>query len=206
MKRLPAALVTALLVLTASANHLPGATIASNLDQPTGGTEIVTPSTFVASSFSTGSSASMLASVQLLLQVAGQPDPIVDLYSDNNGQPGSDLGSLLSPNSYANGSNPLLATFGGNLLSLAADSTYWIVAKAGAGPYQWAYSSTSVGSGPGFQPTWAISYQEDTNWFPSDILPMQMRVQDTPEPGSLVLLALGFAVIGSVLLRRSQQA
>ena len=209
MKRSPAIVVAGLLVSCVSEAHLWGATLSNNLDQPTGSTEIVTASTFVASSFGTGNYSSILKSAALLLQVTGQPNPVIALYSDMNGEPGSDLGQLLSPSSY--GTKLQVTSFGGNQLLLAANSTYWIVAEAASsGSYQWAYSSNDVGTGPGFQLNWAISYQEDTDWFPSDVLPMQMLVQDSstvmPEPGSILLLAFGLAVTGFAVLRRRYRA
>lgn len=196
--------------LTVGANHTGATTLSDNLTQPSGYTEVVTPSTYVASSFGTGSYDSMLKTVDLLANIDPATVPVVSLYSDNSGQPGSYVGQLLSPTSYTN--TLQVVAFGGNQLPLAGNSTYWIVAQAasGTGSYEWAYSNTDLGSGSGFQHTWSISYDAGADWFTSNTLPMQMAVQDsstaaTPEPTSFLLLGIGLLVVAWASRSRSYE-
>lgn len=193
--------------LSVAVGLVSGATLSDNLNQSGAYTEIVDSSTFFASSFGTGNYSSLLSAVALQLEVGSMFDPIVSLYSDHNGEPGSALGQLLSPGTVATGNQ--IVSFGGNQLSLTPNSIYWVVAQAAAGSYEWFYSDTNAGSGLGFQHTYAFSYNAGTSWFTSDVTPMKMSVQDVaatvPEPGSLGLFIAALSIgLGGVLCRRNQ--
>jgi hypothetical protein len=174
------------------------AVLSNNLDQAVSYTELVDPSTTIAASFGTGSQASTLSDVQMLIQLDGQVSPAVSLYSDQAGQPGSSIGSLslLQP---LTGQGLETALFSGQNLALSPNSTYWVVAQAASSSYEWAYTDSNLGSGSGFQHAWGVSLDNGA-WFVSDIEPMMMSVEDssvaTPEPGSLLLLGLGGLAFG----------
>lgn len=196
MNRLSSFAIAALLLVFTKGVGLQGAILSSNLNQPTSYTELVEGSTFIASSFGTGAYNSTLKDVGLLMQFDIKANPIVALYSNTGDQPGTFLGQLISPVLYTTGLQ--LTLFDGNQLPLAANTTYWIVAQAGSGSYEWAYTVSNLGNGSGFQHTWAITENAGSSWFVSNTEPMQMQVEDssvaTPEPATILLLVVGLAV------------
>lgn len=187
------------------AGALPAAAISSNLASPVDPnlTEIVSGSNWIASSFGTGNSFSALTSVTIPIQADTAGSVQLDLYSNavpsggpSWGQPWTLLGTLQSPSSISLGSLQLVS-FNGDGLSLALNSTYWLVLSAGSGAYEWAYASDSDGIGAGFQNTWAFSPDAGADWFSFHGTPMIMGVNAvaTPEPTSTILIALGFGML-----------
>lgn len=177
----------------AGASQTDAAVLSDNLGQPVSYTELIDPTTTVAASFGTGTQASTLSKVQLLIQSDGPAVSTVSLYSDQGGRPGGSIGALTSLQP-PNQSTLSVTTFSGNNLALAANTTYWIVTQADPGTLEWAYTESNMGSGSGFQHTWGLSLDGGA-WFVSSIEPMMMSVEDsstaTPEPGSVLLVALG---------------
>lgn len=198
-------------LLFLGASDLKAVTLSDNLTRPSGGTELVGASTFFASSFGTGSYSSTLNTVSILADINAGAVPVLVLFIDNGGQPGTEVG-LLAPSTPIGNSQQGIS-FGGNQLALNANSTYWIVAEAGSGSLAWSYANDEVGSGSGFQHAWAVSENGGADWFTSDTLPMQMSVEDSviaiPEPGSLYLLffagLLGLLMLISRDLQRQRK-
>src|SRR4051794_31375693 len=108
-----------------------GTTLSSNLGETVSATEFVGGDTWITSSFATDSSAYVLSNAVLLL--SGTSDAVVKLYlySNSSGQPGTSLGQLQSTSNLT--SSLTLASFSGNNLPLAANSSYWLVLQAPAG-------------------------------------------------------------------------
>jgi hypothetical protein len=185
------------------------ATLSNNLNQVTDFTEIVSGPNWITAGFGTGNSNSTLTDAVLLLQSdSGSGDLSLELFSDQNGQPSAPLGRLISPTSFS----PALSqiTFGGAGLSLEANTTYWLVAQALTGQFEWAFTDSNGGSGIGFQHLWGSSENSGADWFTSDLEPMQMRVDastvtSAPEPGTLALLSLALLAVLNPLLRRKSK-
>ncbi len=59
------------------------------------------------------------------------------------------IGNLTSPGFYP--SDQSLVDFDGDGLSLAADTSYWIVLQALSDEFAWSWTESNQGSGPGFQ-------------------------------------------------------
>ena len=198
--------VTLCLLLSGLApSRVSAETLSNNLNAPTAYTELISGTQWVSASFGTGGSAYTLAEITLLMQSDGGGTAGLALYSDSNGTPGVQLGSLQTPTAFSSVLTP--TSFGGNSLTLTADTTYWAVLRPISGTTEWAYTDDNTGSGSGFQNTWAISYDGGSGWYTSDSQPMQMRVDGnpsgaTPEPGSAFLLLLGAVLTGAAALRR----
>src|SRR5205807_3337578 len=120
-------------------------------------------------------------------------------YSDGNLEPGSSLGTLISPSSYS--SSLATTTFSTSGMTLSPNSTYWLVLSANSGEFDWAWTSDNTGSGIGFQHTWGESDDAGATWFTFDTFPTQFSVAATPvgEPRSIALL---LAVTAGFLLYR----
>lgn len=176
-------------------------TISSNLSNATAGTEAASGNTRLTASFGTGTSSDTLSSVTLLLSnpIAGVAK--VDLYSNSLLQPGSLVGTLISPSSYSTSLSN--TTFSSNGLTLSANSTYWLVLKALSGEFDWAWTSDNTGTGNGFQGTWGSSTDAGATWYTYAVYPTQFSVTTTaaavPEPGT-GLLAIGGLFISAMAL------
>jgi hypothetical protein len=171
----------------------------------TGGTEAATDSNWLAASFTTGSSTAQLDGVTLLLANPTAGAVEVDIYDDGGLQPGSLVGTLTSPSSYL---GPLVeSTFTASGITLAADSTYWVVVHATGGEFDWAWASDDSFAGSGFTDTWAQSFDSGGSWFTyapittpavtlgTDPLQMIVTAAAVPEPGSLASLGLGAGLL-----------
>jgi hypothetical protein len=87
-------------------------------------------------------------------------------------------------------------------ISLASNSTYWLVLTALSGSFDWAWTNDNTGTGAGFQDTWGISSDTGNTWFTDDVYPLQFSVDAgpdaatlTPEPDNLTLGFAGLFVI-----------
>ena len=204
-------LATTCCLFLAASGWAKATTLSDNLSAPTDYTELVYGSNWTTASFGTGAANSTLSSATLLLQLDTGDVMNLDLYSDRNGQPGSLVGALTAPISYTSTSySPTV--FGGNGLSLSANTTYWLVANSSNGQFEWAYTDDNTGSGSGFQHTWGFSTDGRQSWYTSDLEPMQMRVDDSsssavPQPTALTLLLLGSTMLTLAFFpRRSSRA
>jgi len=179
-------------------------TLSSNLTATTADVEIASGDTWLTASFETDSSSYILGDVTLLLANSGAGVAEVDLYSDGGFQPGSLIGALSSPSTYS--SNLSATTFTNSGITLAADSTYWIVLKSLAGDLDWAWTDDNTGTGAGFQNTWGETSDAGATWFTYDIYPLQFSVDAAstaaPEPGTAAFLMGGGALLGAFALKR----
>lgn len=201
-------LISALFLATLCAQ---ATTLSTNLTAGTEYTELIEGSTWITAGFGTDASSYNLTLITALMQQDAAGTLNLDLYSNANNQPARLLGRLTDPGSYpAGGLGP--ASFGGANLSLAANTTYWLVMDAPvSGTYEWAYASGNAGSGPGFKGTWGVSANSGTSWFTSDWQPMQMSIEansisGTPEPGSSCLLLCGSLLVAANLGLRKRNS
>src|SRR6476469_5579063 len=171
-------------------------TLSNNLSASTADTEVVSGSTWIAGGFKTDASSYQLSSATLLISNSVPGVATLDVYSGIV-QPSLFLGALDSPGNYSS----ILAetTFAGNV-TLASNSTYWLVLKAASGQFEWGWTEDSIGSGVGFTHTWGASDDAGSSWFLSDIEPMQFSVTASPsaavpEPAPVALLAMGVSLL-----------
>jgi hypothetical protein len=126
--------------------------------------------------------------------------PIVEVWSDSNGVPGTMLTRLDNPSFNASGVSNYAFTPGGQFV-LQASTTYWIVAygESGASRYDW------KGSSPGQQPTGLATHAGatfGTSGPPptgSSSILNSYAINGTlvPAPGAMALLGLwGLAAVG----------
>jgi hypothetical protein len=194
-------LLAAVVLTRAAAPAVQGQVILSNnLSATTAGTETASGTTWLTASFGTGSTSYTLNSVTLLLANTTAGQASLSLYSDGTLEPGTALGTLTAPASYSGA----LAntTFAASGLTLAANTTYWVVLRATSGAIDWAWTSDNTGTGVGFQHTWGSSDDAGSTWFTFDTFPTQFSITATPvpEPGSLALVGVG--AVGLLLRRR----
>lgn len=154
--------------------------LSDNLSATTTSTEAATGSSWLTASFATGDATYSLTSVTLLLAnpLAGQAR--LDLYSDGTLEPGSLLGTLTPPDSYSSSLDS--ATFTASDLTLAPNTTYWLVLSADSGEFDWAWTTDNTGSGAGFLRTWGQSDDAGVTWFTIDTFPTQFTVTTTAVP------------------------
>ena len=148
--------------------------LSNNLYATTGGTEAATPTRLLAFSFSTGDSSHTLNSVSLILSATAGSAATVQLYSDNNYEPGTLLATLNSPASFP--TTPQATTFATGGIALAANTTYWLMLVPTAGTFSWSWAATSTGSGAGFTHIWSVSDDLATDWWSQDIYPLQAAI------------------------------
>ncbi len=153
--------------------------LSSNISGTTGGVETSTGTTYNAASFTTGTSAYLLNDVSLLL-ASTSGTATVDIYADDTGEPGTLVGALTSPTTYASTATAtdFTSTSG---ISLAANTTYWVVLIADTGSFDWSWTSDDTGTGTGFTDTWGQSTDGGANYFTYNSSPTQMTVTATPQ-------------------------
>ena len=175
--------------------------LADNLAQATGGSDSATGTSWLAASFSTDGSAYTLSSLTLeLARTSISGTAVVDLYSDGGLEPGSLLATLTTSTTSTTAAPVVFTGTAGTLL---ADTTYWVVLRAVTGAFEWSWASTNLGAGAGFSTTTATTDDAGSTWFTATSYPYQMSVSATavPEPGSIVLAALGAACAFPVFRR-----
>lgn len=172
--------------------------LSNNLSSLTANTEVLSGSTWIAGGFKTDASSYQLSSATLLISNSVPGIATLDIYSGIV-QPSLFLGVLNSPGNYSSGLAE--TTFSGNV-TLAPDSTYWLVLKAASGQFEWGWTEDGSGSGVGFTHTWGASDDAGSSWFITDIEPMQFSVTASPsaavpEPAPAALLAMGVTLLWS---------
>ena len=150
-----------------------GTTLSDNTTAASGGTESAIGSGWLAAAFDTGSAAVTLSSVTLPIAMTTAGSLSVSVYSDAGLQPGSLVGALTSPSSYA--TSLTAATFTGSV-SLSASTTYWVVVRATSGAFTWSWTDDNAGTGTGYTGEWASTADAGSTWFSSDAYPLQMKV------------------------------
>jgi len=163
-----------------------------------------TSTEFWAQSFTVGSSAEVLTTVDVSL-FPGSPSGqfFVDLYSNNAGSPGTMLEALTGNNNPSGGTE----TYTSSGSSLSANTTYWIVQgiSSGGGFQYWNEennNSPEVGSSIGAK----FSFDSGASWSLQPGFSMQMVVNGTeavPEP-STIWASLS-AAVGMLVLRRRRK-
>jgi hypothetical protein len=190
------ALFRVLPVLFAATSCGAGATeFFNNLSASNGGSEIASASTYEATAFTTDSATYTQLSATLLLDQSAAGAAELDLYSSIGLEPGTFIKAFNSPASYS--SSLTGTTFTASNVSLAANTTYWLVLKGAAtGSFDWGWTNDfSV------LHDWGQSTDAGATWFTSDSFPFQFSVTGSvPEPTVLSVAAIG--VVGLSLRRR----
>jgi hypothetical protein len=194
-------------------------TLYNNLKAQTVGQDLVLPEAnggFLADSFSTGNVALMLTEVKLKLVLVGQPDfdkikpVVVSVYKDD-GKPG--VGDLvheigrITEEAVKDDGPVISVTANPGDVPLAANSRYWVVltditpADNGKQTISWTWSTDITGTGVKSEyyiDKSGLSANNDTHFGPFQ---MQVIAQSTPEPSSVVLLAVGISGSGITCVR-----
>src|SRR5205085_3824391 len=108
IKRFLVLAALALLCVCASQQAIKAATTTiytDNLSKTTAGTESVSGTRRVASSFTTGADATYLQSITLLLANSSTGQAILSIYSNSHLNPGTLVGTLTAPASFTSGTS-----------------------------------------------------------------------------------------------------
>lgn len=129
---------------------------------------------------------------------AGSPDFVLQLDSDNGGQPGSVLASWTFTSIPNDGSCCELDTeTATSTVSLSAGGTYWLVALPGANTTfdGWQFNNTGATGMMSYQTSPGGTYDTVTNSLPAfDVWGDTPAAESVPEPASCALLAVGFLI------------
>ena len=196
------------------ANQAQATTLVSNLGESNDGVDPIITTHWGGSNFTTGIDSYQLTGVSLpLVAVTSSANFFVSLYSNNAGQPGSALTSFTPTTTI--GSPATYAFTPNSSVTLAANTTYWLVAgiSSGVGEYDWSYTTSfnqtssagwTIGDGYAYTgdggASWTLLPTAGPYFFSVDgaIAP----AATTPEPSFLVGL-LGLGALGLVSRRKS---
>ena len=169
---------------------------------------------FYAQGFTTGATLYNINSVDLALGVtnAGNGSPLLQIYSDNAGAPGANLGAVFTNPTFGTRAiyNLSLAT----PFALAASTSYWLVVSdttAGSSTkFNWYYSDTfnspSAKNGSNFQfVNGARSVNGGTSWVTNTAFSqtgITINATAVPEPTTWALAAIATGVMAAVARRR----
>lgn len=176
-------------------------TLYDNLANTTQGFRGVDEFNWQAGRFNTGPDNLMLTRAVLRLyteSVGGSGTFFLRLFSDNAGQPGTSLATLVSgTNPLTTGFQGINVAFDGLSAPLSANTNYWIVFGDNPGPaldLRWGVANPP-GSGIGYQTLNAFSGNQGGSWSLQSSVATQMQLTATvvPEPGSMILGGLGLA-------------
>jgi hypothetical protein len=165
---------------------------------------------WLANSFVTGTTSAgyQLNSVQIPIGVNGNPSGFsLSLYSDNSGQPGSNLGTL----GESNPTDWALYNFTISGIELTPSTTYWIVATSPTPAYSdnsfyWVLTSdTDYTSSDGWSMNpgvWRASFSGGSSWSDGTGSPFQFAVSATPVPEPEIYSLAGLGLWAIFLRRR----
>jgi hypothetical protein len=189
------------MLLLSSVVGLRATTLSSNLGETVSSTEFVGGDTWITSSFATDSSAYLPSNAVLLLSGTSDAVAKLYLYSNSSGHPGTSLGLLQLTSNLTSSLTP--TSFSGNNLPLAANSNYWLVLQASAGDVEWAWTTSTSGSGVGFQHTWGATDDGGGSWITFAQDPMIFSVtadpanSAVPEPNECFVVSAALVLFGS---------
>ena len=201
-------LVCAILALASFSSTTANATyLYNNIDVSSGGT--ASASTLdngpLGNSFSTGSAAYTLTSVDLLVLADNPSDGgsfTVSLLSDSSIHPGATIATDTFHDAVLSTSlSTLSAPF--SSIALAADTRYWIELSTSTGSLEWSFTGANDG----------IGVANEYNFYAGSVsanqsfTPYQMRIGSAvPEPSTWALMLAGFAGLGFVGYRSSRKS
>lgn len=175
-----------------------------NINNENNGYFFTSTTTFAAQRFNTDAINLFLTGEKLRLYPNTTPSGpfFLRLYSDASGQPGSTIATLFNGTNTASGQ----VFFPGYNQPLLPNTNYWLVLGEPAGSsfaQFWGATTTTTGTGPGFQTTSAITNNGGATWSTRDFAPFQAQITANvvPEPGSTLCFLTG-AVTLVVLGRR----
>lgn len=182
-------------------------TLYDNLSTANYGNDEVNSAEWLANQFNTDGNTYALNSVVISYSQIFNPNFTISVYTDVSGAPGTLLGDLAPPVTLVDGDN----TFTASALSLAANSSYWVVAStfSASNTSNWNFEQGTSGTGVGFVPAHSlISHNSGSSWIAFTGYTYKMQVNATvsgvPEPSVYALCLFGSAVLlgGYRVLRR----
>jgi len=173
---------------------------------------------YYAQGFTTGVTLYNIDSVDLALGVtnAGNGTPLLRLYSDNAGNPGSDLGAVFTNPTF--GTRAIYNFSLASPFALAASTSYWLVlsdSTAGSNTkFNWYYSDTfsspSARNGSGFtflnggrSIDGGINWTTNTNFAQTGVT---VNATAVPEPTSSLLGLMASGILGMVARQRKNRS
>ncbi|MBI4863820.1 MAG: hypothetical protein HY815_26720 [Candidatus Riflebacteria bacterium] len=196
--RLRSVLVVTLAVLLAGhAAH--ASLITSNLGESTNSYVDLDVADWFAASFTTDGQTYTFTQVTLDMADAGAAGGnfVVSLRADNSGVPAGSSLTGLSGSAAPTSAGQYAYT---GTYSLAANTTYWVVAgvSSGSGDYRWNFTDSFAQTGPGsIGDEYGFSGDQGTSWTTPGSGPQKLSVEGTPtgvpEPSSVVLFACALA-------------
>lgn len=177
-----------LAVVTLSTGALQADTLSDNLSTISAGTRTATGSTLYAAKFSTGSAAVTLTSITLsLARTTTFGSANLFIYSDTDGNPGALVGVLTAPATYSTTLASTTFTSSTGIL-LSASASYYAVLQSNAGSFAWSFTTSTAGTGPGFQPIWSVSTDNASTWTTTSGQPFQMQTTTIANSGCSIVL------------------
>jgi len=184
-------------------------TLYHNLTEAGLGQGTITNTYYKAQKFTTDQSNYTLTWVTVRLRANNQGELFVKIYDDNNNLPNQAIGALNVPVIGSAYANYQLAPL--SLITLAPNSTYWVVVgvTTGTGYYDWNYTASNNGAGVGFSTRWGSTTTAGATWTGFDDEPFMMEVSASktePIPTltewGMILLCILFAGSAYLMIRR----
>jgi precorrin-6B methylase 2 len=167
-----------------------------NISKTTAGAESASGTRRLTSSFTTGSEATYLQSITLLLANPTSGAASLSVYTNGLLSPSTLVGTLTSPASFTSGTSE--TTFNASGIPLAAGTTYWVVLRVNSGTFNWSWTTDNTGTGTGYTHTWGESDDAGASWQTYNVHPLQMRVtvssSDTTAAGVIQFSAASYSV------------